>query len=156
MGLVHEIVVIFSLSFGPCVLFIYLFCLPSISWESCCALPEKASECKGPQALHRQGLNPRQSLVTSWYVPYGWRQTNHGGGSWFGNRLEIRNMCPRKDWSSCASSPRGTWKLWGTGMSCWAKPPWLLVTFFTQPKWMLAWISSLPDQGEWEVLPHAS
>ena len=43
MGLVHESVVIFSLSFGPCVLFIYLFCLPSISWESCCALPEKAS-----------------------------------------------------------------------------------------------------------------
>jgi hypothetical protein len=43
MGLVHEIVVIFSLSFDPCVLFIYLFCLPSISWESCCALPEKAS-----------------------------------------------------------------------------------------------------------------
>ena len=41
MGLVHEIVVIFSLSFGLCV--IYLFCLPSISWESCCALPEKAS-----------------------------------------------------------------------------------------------------------------
>ena len=41
MGLVHEIVVIFSLSFDPCV--IYLFCLPSISWESCCALPEKAS-----------------------------------------------------------------------------------------------------------------
>ena len=43
MGLVHEIVVIFSLSFDPCVLFIYLFCLPSISWERCCALPEKAS-----------------------------------------------------------------------------------------------------------------
>lgn len=65
MGLVHEIVVIFSLSFDPCVLFIYLFCLPSISWESCCALPEKASECKGPQALHRQGLNPRQH----WSLP---------------------------------------------------------------------------------------
>ena len=43
MSLVREIVVILSLSLPLCVLFIFWFCLPSTSWESCCALPEKAS-----------------------------------------------------------------------------------------------------------------
>lgn len=69
MDLVYEMVMILSLFLPLYVLFIFLFCLQSLFWGRCCALPEKVSDTpreSGPEPLNRQGLHPRLTLIISW------------------------------------------------------------------------------------------
>lgn len=56
MGLVCVIVMIFSLFLPICVCYIFLFCLPSLSLESCSALPEKVSDTNNESSTKAKTL----------------------------------------------------------------------------------------------------